>query len=84
MRGLTNDDFYIVNMRQEEKTATIAAFCDISYIRVSYNWLPGAIRSMCNLYKKTAPEVTYGEANFEICPIAFYFTLFGNDIIRPI
>ena len=38
-------------------------------------------RSMCNLYKKTAPEVTNGEANFEICPIAFYFTLFGNHIV---
>ena len=35
------------------------------------------VRSMCNLYNEIAPEVSYGEANYEICSIEFYFTLFG-------
>ena len=29
-------------------------------------------RSMCNLYKEIAPEITNGDANFEICSIAFF------------
>ena len=41
-------------------------------------------RTMRNLYKEIAPELTNREANFEICSEEVYFILFGNDIIWPI